>query len=178
MKKGIREKVYSKVQGFENQKFIQKSELLYNFKNEQSNPQLRTSTTYVKNVLDNVFPRQESPFKSGLAQSIYSPQKFEYESKSRAVEYALPKKKSEYLSQRRNSDVDFKRSETAIDFPRKTKALNERVSLAEIIRISNHLQDISPNEVPQLSSGYLQELIGLQNNINRILRNTTQKLYK
>ncbi|CAK93147.1 unnamed protein product (macronuclear) [Paramecium tetraurelia] len=191
VKKGIRDKVYSKVQGFENQKFIQKSELLYNFKNQEeknSNQPLshRQSATHLKNLMDNKFPKQESPIKMGLTRAIYSPSQKQYHplddiqiknNYQSAFGSAINKEKVKVQSSKKEQYSSSKPMSDLLDMKR-NKAVTERATLAEIIRISNHLQDVQQAEATQLSSAYLQELIALQQNIGKVLKNTSSKVYK
>ncbi|KAM3131894.1 hypothetical protein pb186bvf_016015 [Paramecium bursaria] len=217
LKKGIREKVTSKVSGFDNQKIIKKSEVLYNFKQNESessylhknlsnynlsavrssgglpqtrgflqtaqqsksnlqdsNLQLRTSTAYIRNALDGRFPRQESPIRQGLTRSIYSPPKLQTYPERKPISFDYDRKYPELESKK---PFETEKRQLFNIMPR-TKTLNERVSVSEIIRISSHLSDIQTRDIPQLPSGYLQELVTLQSNIQRILKNTSQKLYK
>ncbi|CAD8089501.1 unnamed protein product [Paramecium sonneborni] len=191
VKKGIRDKVYSKVQGFENQKFIQKSELLYNFKNQEeknSNQALshRQSATHLKNLMDNKFPKQESPIKMGLTRAIYSPSQKQYHplddiqiknNYQSAFGSSIGKEKVKIQSSKKEQYSQQKPLSDMLDMKR-NKAVTERATLAEIIRISNHLQDVQQAEATQLSSAYLQELITLQQNIGKVLKNTSNKTYK
>ncbi|CAD8088478.1 unnamed protein product [Paramecium primaurelia] len=192
VKKGIRDKVQSRVQGFENQKFIQKSDLLYNFKNSDQKissqaQALRQSTSYVKNHLENKFPKQESPIKMGLTHVIYSPS----QKQSNPVDdikrsniypssFGSFTDKDNYKSYSSKKDLmsSFKSSSDIIDFSRKSKPITDRVSLTEIIKISNHLSDLQQTDISSLSNGYLSELVGLQSNINKLLKNANSKLYK
>lgn len=65
----------------------------------------------------------------GLTTSIYSSPKIEaFDAKPKITTYETSK----------SSNREKKHSEV-IDYTRKTKPLNERVSLTEIIRISSHL---------------------------------------
>ncbi|CAD8165255.1 unnamed protein product [Paramecium octaurelia] len=193
VKKGIRDKVYSKVQGFENQKFIQKSELLYNFKNQEeknSGQPLshRQSATHLRNLMDNKFPKQESPIKMGLTRAIYSPSQKQYHplddiqiknNYQSAFGSAISKDKVKIQSTKKEQQYSSssKPLTDLLDMKR-NKAVTERATLAEIIRISNHLQDVQQAEATQLSSAYLQELIALQQNIGKVLKNTSHKAYK
>ncbi|CAD8082489.1 unnamed protein product [Paramecium sonneborni] len=192
VKKGIREKVQQRVQGFENQKFIQKSDLLYNFKNQDQKLQcqglaLRQSTTYAKNHLENKFPKQESPIKMGLSHAIYSPSQKQCNpvdeikrSNIYPSSFGSFTEKDNYktYSCKRDLMSSFKSSSDVIDFSRKSKPITDRVSLTEIIKISNHLSDLQQTEISSLSNGYLSELVGLQQNINKLIKNANSKSYK
>ncbi|CAD8064571.1 unnamed protein product [Paramecium primaurelia] len=192
VKKGIRDKVYSKVQGFENQKFIQKSELLYNFKNQEEKNSAqplshRQSANHLKNLMDNKFPKQESPIKMGLTRAIYSPSQKQYHplddiqikhNYQSAFGSAINKEKVKIQSSKKEQQYSSSKPLTDLLDMKRNKAVTERATLAEIIRISNHLQDVQQAEATQLSSAYLQELISLQQNIGKVLKNTSNKVYK
>ncbi|CAK83565.1 unnamed protein product (macronuclear) [Paramecium tetraurelia] len=192
VKKGIRDKVQSRVQGFENQKFIQKSDLLYNFKNSDQKLSsqalaLRSSTSYVKNHLENKFPKQESPIKMGLTHAIYSPSQkpsIPVDEIKRSNIYPsafgtlTEKDNCKTKSSKRDLIGSFQSSFDVINFSRKNKPITDRVSLTEIIKISNHLSDLQQTDITSLNNGYISELVGLQQNISKLLNHANSKLNK
>ncbi|CAD8129389.1 unnamed protein product [Paramecium sonneborni] len=137
-----------------------------------------TQSATPKNLIDNKFPKQESPIKMGLACAIYSPSqkqyhplddiqiKNNYQSAQRQSQRFIIKKR--IIQQKSITDVRYE----------KEYGSNRKSQTCRNYRNFNHLQDVEQAEATQLSSSYLQEIIALQQNVGKVLKKTSKKVYK
>lgn len=70
---------------------------------------------------------------------MYSPSQKQYDVK---VSNAYPTSFGSFTEKEKSKVYSSKSSSDIKDFTKRTKPINERVTLTDIIRISNHLQDL------------------------------------